>query len=593
MTTTTTDRRPIARLTADGNRIEFDSPYSVENLARVKSVGGYKWEPDKKVFSYPATPAIAWALRNAWREHGGFQADKAVVALVQAGREQADRQEQAQAAKSDTGLADPGHMNFPLWMHQRQGFYFAKELTAAGLFFDMGVGKTLTSIALLDDWKVSSVLIECPLSVATVWAGTPNRAGEFEKHSKRDWLVVNASVGSAAQRVHRMDQAWTQAAQEKRPLAIVANYDAARTEPLAGYLTSKRYDALVLDESHRLKDPGGVTSKHAQAVGKRAGRKLLLTGTPMPHNPTDIYAQYRAVAPEVFGTNFAKFRSRYCIMGGWMGKEIVGFQNQEELNRKMYSIAIRVGKEVLDLPEYHHIWREFTLGKKAQKVYAELAADFVSEVVEGKITAANALVRLLRLAQVTSGYAPADSLGEGDERTWVRIDDGKARLLEETLGDLPADEPVVIFCRFWRDLDIVHEAAAKLERGSLELSGRRHELDQWQADEGTNAYPILAVQEQSGGVGIDLTRARFQIFYSKGFSLGLHDQALARTHRPGQTRSVVYIHLRAAGTVDEYVDQILQERRDVVEGILDMAKRGMQLSLQGEAMKDALAFAGF
>lgn len=576
MTTTTTDRRPVARLTADGARIEFDSPYSVENLARVKSVGGYKWEPARKVFSYPATPAIAWALRNAWREHGGFQADKAVVALVQTGREQADRQEQAQAAKSDTGLEDPGHMNYPLWMHQRQGFYFARELPAAGIFFTMGAGKTLVTIALLDDWSIMTALIECPLSVATVWAGTPNRAGEFTKHSKRDWLVVNASTGSAKERIVRIEQGYAQADREKRPLAIVVNYDAARVEPLAGWLTSKRYGALILDESHRLKDPGGVTSKHAQAVGKRADRRLLLTGTPLFHDPTDIYAQYRAVAPEVFGTNFAKFKARYCIMGGWMGKEITGFQNQEELHRKMYSIAIRVGKEVLDLPKFHHIRREFTLGAKAQAIYSALASEFVADVAGGKVSAANALVNLIRFSQITSGYAPVDD--EEKERQWVRIDDGKARLLEDTLSDLAADEPVAIFGRFHGDLDIIHEIAAKLGRGSLELSGRRHDLDAWQADT-AGTFPILAVQEQSGGVGIDLTRARFQVYFSKGFSLGLHDQTLDRTHRPGQTRSVVYIHLRAAGTVDEYVDQILQERRDVVEGILDMAKRGMQLSL--------------
>jgi SNF2 family DNA or RNA helicase len=76
------------------------------------------------------------------------------------------------------------------------------------------------------------------------------------------------------------------------------------------------------------------------------------------------------------------------------------------------------------------------------------------------------------------------------------------------------------------------------------------------------------VQIKAGGVGVDLTRARYSIFYSTGFSLGDYDQAKARTHRPGQTRPVMHIHLVARGTVDVRVRRALEKRAQIVESIL-------------------------
>ena len=79
---------------------------------------------------------------------------------------------------------------------------------------------------------------------------------------------------------------------------------------------------------------------------------------------------------------------------------------------------------------------------------------------------------------------------------------------------------------------------------------------------------VLAVQIQSGGTGIDLTRARYCVYLSAGYSLGDYEQSLARVHRPGQSRSVHYYHLVAQGTVDEKVYEALRNRKQVVESVL-------------------------
>jgi SNF2 family DNA or RNA helicase len=141
-------------------------------------------------------------------------------------------------------------------------------------------------------------------------------------------------------------------------------------------------------------------------------------------------------------------------------------------------------------------------------------------------------------------------------------------LLRDVFEDIAPDEPLVVFCRFHKDLEAVSRVADERGRRSLELSGRMDDLKRWQAGEA----PVLAVQIDSGGVGIDLTRARYSIYYSLGFSLGSYEQSLARIHRPGQTRPVEYIHLLAEGTVDEKVMAALSQRANVVNAVLQQIK---------------------
>jgi SNF2 family DNA or RNA helicase len=103
-------------------------------------------------------------------------------------------------------------------------------------------------------------------------------------------------------------------------------------------------------------------------------------------------------------------------------------------------------------------------------------------------------------------------------------------------------------------------------RSYFELSGESKELTQWQDDD---TGSVLGVQIQSGSLGVSMVRSRYAVFYSLGFSLGDYQQALARPHRPGQTRPVTYYHLVADGTVDQKVYKALQAKKNVIEAILE------------------------
>ena len=192
-------------------------------------------------------------------------------------------------------------------------------------------------------------------------------------------------------------------------------------------------------------------------------------------------------------------------------------------------------------------------------------------------------------------------------------DNQKGRTLAELLDDLPPSEPVVVFCRFRHDLDVIRDVVKRSGRMSFELSGRYNELAGWQQGADplyicnkcsnrdllpyvgpttpcnmappekpdycpgtmkvqTSAGDVLAVQIQAGGVGIDLSRAAYCVYFSMGYNLGDYLQSLARLDRPGQTRSVTYIHLVARDTIDEKVYAALQNRQDVIEAIIEGIK---------------------
>jgi SNF2 family DNA or RNA helicase len=201
---------------------------------------------------------------------------------------------------------------------------------------------------------------------------------------------------------------------------------------------------------------------------------------------------------------------------------------------------------------------------KEGRVYTQLEKDFCAEVDGGFITPQNAMVGLLRMLQATSGFMRLD-----DTVAARQIDEtpSKRAAFAEMLEDMPENEPLVVFCRFRSDIDSVLHACNQLGRTVSELSGKVDDLAAWQA--GKTA--VLVAQIQSGGIGIDLTRANVGCFYSLGHSLSEWLQAIARLHRPGQERHTRFFslvaQLQGRTTADGRVYQALSERKDVIDVI--------------------------
>lgn len=477
------------------------------------------------------------------------------------------------------------------WQHQIEAFEFACEKTGVLLAIGMGGGKSAVAIALAEHHAASRVLILCPKSVVGVWPR------EFDAHAVRKWAtwagVVNGPRGrlrnpSVARRAEALVHANRDALVLQQPFVAVVNFEAAIAGDMAKLLLGTPWDLVIVDESHRIKAPDGKQSKFVAQVCSRArrsetGRVVLLTGTPMPHSPLDLWAQMRALDGGLrLGTSYHRFCQHYgagenVYTAGGVQRMIyknLREDRRDEFDEHLAPILFQVQQDDLDralgLEPPVDVDRAIELDSATRRIYDELERDLIAELPDGigVVTAANRMVLTTRLAQLSGGFAR-----EPDGRL-VQISETpeKARLLADTLEDLPPREPIVVFARFHADLDAIANIVEKAGRRYGELSGRRRDGLTDEARMNPN-IDVLGCQLQSGGVGIDLTRARYAIYYSLDFTLGDYDQSRKRVHRPGQQRRVTYIHLLAENTIDRAIYGALRKRRSVIAAVLDRLKQ--------------------
>jgi SNF2 family DNA or RNA helicase len=458
-----------------------------------------------------------------------------------------------------------------LWSHQRRAVELATPHYSYMLAMDMGTGKSITALALSRVWDARRILIACPNSVVGVWPREITKHISATVRVARCQGAVSPKTGklrtlSVADKAKIARNAMDISRVDGTPCFVVVNHESVWREPFASLVRRGDFDMVILDESHRAKSPSGKFSRFLAGL-THVRYRLALTGTPMPRSQLDAFAQYRFLDARIFGKSVVSFRRKYAIMGGYQNHQIVGWRNMEDFTQKFGSIAYQVKKEdCLDLPPTTDSVRLVELEDDARKTYEDLRKKFMAVVGEGVLTVPNALVHLLRLQQVASGVMPLD-----DGKT-VPVSSAKRVALEHFLGDLPEDEPVVVFARFRSDLDQIERAAYATGRVYSELSGRRKDLTRDATmPEGVN---VLGAQLQSGGVGIDLTRACHAVYFSHGWNLGDLLQSRARLDRPGQTRPVTYTHLLARGTVDEGAYAALQAREEMVEAVLAKARNG-------------------
>lgn len=462
---------------------------------------------------------------------------------------------------ADVADLGPLPVDGPSWDHQVRAYWWALPKKAAYLDFGMGAGKSRIAVALAAGHRAERVLILCPKSVVSGW---PN---QFRRHGMHEFLTVALDKGSVIKRVAEAQKCLMLAHVLDKQAVVVMNYEAVPSAAMQDFIKRADFDFIVFDEAPKLKSHGGLISKTAHRLFRHsAAYKLMLSGTPLPHSPLDIFAQMRILDESVLGTAWTSFRLRYSIPDPVFPGSVSRFAddpwiNKEELAAKLAPFFFHVGREVLDLPPAHHIVREVTLGAKARKLYKEIEDDFYAEVEDGTITAANALTRMIRFAQLTSGFIRLDESSE-----LIEIDDAKRVMLDEILDELPGHEKVVVFARFTHDLAAIRAVAEAQGRRYGEVSGQRNDLVESRYPEDVD---VLGVQIQSGGVGVDFSSAAICVYWSLSWSLGEYDQSLARVHRPGQTRSVTYVHLVAKSTIDERVYKALDERRDVVTAVLE------------------------
>lgn len=479
--------------------------------------------------------------------------------------------------------------------------------------------------------NIRYTLVIAPKSVVEVWPD------EWETHVEAEmrerFVVCALPFGSVAKKTQTARAAYEEAQRTGKRLIIIINYDAAYTPPF-GYGHSPKsakksfafqvpWDLLVVDEAQKIKKHNGVTAKFCHKLASVVPHRLVLTGTPMPHDPSDIFSLYLVIdRGETFGTSYSRFMQRYALMGGYKDKEVIEWLQLPEIEDLMYRRAFRVTEDVNDLPPRVFTIRHGALDDEERRVYDEMEAEYEAEIGGGfefeqlddprvlellapltdpaterkspdmsdpkVIKAANVLARMMKLSQMTSGFVNDEN---GEEFV---VGHSKVNLLLEVVEELKHDEPIVIFARFTRDIAQIKAALSERGYKVAELSGQHNDWRAWRQGK----YQVIVVQLRAGGVGINFTKCgdkpcKYCIYYGKDFDWGNYKQSIKRIHRPGQTETTIFITLVMRGTIDEKIEAALKNRGNLVEAIVNAhsfkhAERGIEVT-QTEDDSDSVA----
>lgn len=448
------------------------------------------------------------------------------------------------------------------WKHQVEAIEYFMPRNYGALYTDMGTGKTKIMIDLIVNKRFKRAVIVAPKKVCRVWET------EFSKHMSPDALycVLNLSDLSGSNKIDTVKKMSQNAIYEVE--ILVVNYDSIWREPFKSFLLkSYKADAVICDESHRIKSPSSKCSRFLHLLGKNTRNRYLMTGTPLAQSPLDIYAQYRFLEPSIFGTNFNIFKNTY---GNWIhtkgGYSILDkinpYKNLDELHSKMFSCAFKAESGVV-LPDTQDIIIEYDLPKDTEKYYREIQKEGCLELKQGVVETSNVVSIVTKLQQIMSGYLPLNNNGT---KILQALDTARQETLEELLEGIK--EPVVIFAKYTQDIKNIHKVCQKLDYTISELSGNNDNIKDWM-DGNTQ---VLVIQINSGAEGLTLTRARYCIYYTLSYSLTKYLQSRKRVHRPGQTRPVIYYtivgKLKKGTSIDERILDSLKNNKNLIDSIL-------------------------
>jgi len=327
-------------------------------------------------------------------------------------------------------------------------------------------------------------------------------------------------------------------------------------------------DAVVIDESHEYKRPGGRAAQDAWRLVRRlrnrrndGGRPyvLELTGTPNPKGWRDLFAQFRIMDDSLLGTNASDFDDDYVERGTGRRKWVIlRYRNLKRLKRIIRQNSITCTARQAGL-EGKLFWQVLpvTLPQRVRDQYDELAEEFIVQTDAGVLDAANQGVLRLRLLQLTAGFVT-----DGGQ-----IHDAKVLALRAYAENLVhQDESVVVSCRFTAEVDSARDVLARAGFHVQVLDGRTrrrdrpHILHTFQSSR--RSPQALVMQHQSGALSIELVRAAEVVFLTLPDGWVQFWQVLNRLRGPNQRRPVRVSAIIARRSVDRRVLMGLRKKED-------------------------------
>lgn len=539
------------------------------DFQRLKNISGLRWNRTTRCMVGPVSLNLLDGLARYYKLPADMETKRQRLGKTR-------REIDAERLAEDPAPLLPYPVKANLYKHQIRGANMALRAFGAldaktpgggfGELFEMGCGKTLTTIAvagaLYNLGKIDRVLVVAPTSVCSVWPHDLNQFATFPWEAR-------VLLGDKKKRLKALNELENWPFKALR-IAVI-NYESTHRDGIFEALAAYKPDLIVCDESQRIKNPSAAQSKALHKLGDAAPFRMILSGTPVQNNAVDLYSQYRFLDPAVYGANFYAFKNRYCIMGGYGQHQIVGYRNMDELVEKEHSVAYRVTKEeCLDLPQQTFINRYVQFTDAEQAIYEQLRKSSFLELETGEnVTATTILTMYLRLMQLTGGFLTADESTRPKQVNTAKLD-ALADIVDDYVVD--AGKKLVIFARFRAEIAAIENLLRlrKIQYGSIygdvPMEERGKIVEDFQTKPDTK---VFVAQIQTAGLGITLHAASTAVFYSYDYNYANYAQALARIHRIGQRLPVTYIHLVVDGSIDEKILAALENKEDMAKTVVD------------------------
>lgn len=521
------------------------------NLEAIKALPAKQWFPDKKV----------WWVPDLLR--------KQVEQLQFSHRAQLIKPEQVTPEMTGAmpelpELTFEPNIKATLRAYQRKGVARGLELKRFINGDEQGLGKTIQSITTIvaaheQGEDVFPCLIICPASLKENWKR------EIEKFSNFKAMILTDKVRTTWPQFFKMEYAQF----------FIVNYDSLKkyfVQTIPGSAkklhsreimmtqSAELFKAVIIDESHRCKDTTTRQAKLSLRMAHRKQWRILLTGTPVVNKPNDLWSQIGIMGHSaLFGGTYKAFKDRYCDGGN-------GASNLKELNYLLnkHCFFRREKKDVAkDLPskdrqlvlceltnqeEYKFAEQHFKIWLQSQN----LTAEQIDSALRGE-----AMVQMQKLKTIAAK--------------------GKMNEVKEFVDEvIESGEKIILFCNLHTIVDSCLELwpNAVTVTGRDDMQQRQRNIDKFQNDA---KCQLIICNIKAAGVGITLTASSRVAFIEYPWTYADCVQCEDRSHRIGQTLPVMCTYFMGAGTIDEYMWEIINEKRQV-SSVITGATDTMQTS---------------
>jgi len=452
--------------------------------------------------------------------------------------------------------------------HQVDAIEYISNKITTPLFDEQGLGKTKIVIEALCNNMANGIidgaLIICKKHLIENWKN------EIETHSHLRYIVLRGSANEKGFRFMGYSHFY------------LINYESVIGEVARlKMLMNIRKMAIVLDESHKIKNPYAKTTNAILELKDFAKKRIIITGSPIANKPLDLWAQFYFLDNGyLLGNNYKKFEKMYSI--DLKNDNLTDEKNKfNELKEIILLNSIRrLKKDVLELPEKIYFEKYVYLEGRQKEIYSKLKEELYIEItnLDGQKVIDESVVvlkKLLRLAQIASNPFLIDKAYNDIPAKFPLLD----LLIENILND---QEKVIVWSCFVGNIRILNkrykEFGSLMLYGDISIEERGKIVKQFKNDDKTR---ILIANPAAAREGLTLTSANNAIYLDRNFSLVDYLQSQDRIHRISQTKECRIIKLIAKNTIDEYIDEIITKKQNLagfIQGDVNNIDTGQYLS---------------